>query len=293
MKCQRQTQLIFDIQLAELKPVQMIIEVPVFRFKTVLLFQEIALLCVQSQIPAAMIKPILLFFAFCLLLGCTKESGSITGSWVTEMTDQPQHKQGFTLKPDGKASAINMNSKSYEEWEKQGDLLILSGKNEFTERTDNVTDTMKIVSVGDNSMVLESNGKQIRYSKTANPDKLITDFKIYECFVYKTKKDSAFLHINVADSIVTGELFYAFYEKDRNQGKIDGVMRGDTILVKYTFVSEGTESTREVAFLKKGSGWLEGFGAMEDKDGSTVFKDRSKLRFNHGLSFKGIRCPTD
>ncbi|WP_439557805.1 lipocalin family protein [Dyadobacter sp.] len=238
-----------------------------------------------------MLKHILIFCAFLAVTSCTKESGSITGSWVTEIPDQPQHKRGFTLKDDGRASSINLESKLYERWEKQGDLLILSGKNEFTERTDDVTDTMKIISAGDSTLVVEHAGKRFTYTKTGNPDKLISDFELYECFVYKSRKDSAFLHVNVADSIVTGELFYAFYEKDRNQGKIDGVMRGDTIYAKYTFVSEGTESTREVVFLKKGPQWIEGFGEVEDRDGSMVFKDRSKLKFRRGLAFKGIRCP--
>jgi hypothetical protein len=224
------------------------------------------------------------------LFSCTKESGSITGSWVTDMPDQPQHKQGFTLKDDGKAVAINLGEMNYEKWEKQGDLLIISGKKN-TESQEDIIDTLKIISVGDSTLTVEKNGQKYSYTKASNPEKLVTDFEIYECFAYKMKKDSAFMHINVADSIVTGELMYWFHEKDKNQGKIDGVMRGDTLLVKYTFVAEGTESTRESAFLKKGSGWVEGFGEVIDENGVMVFKNRSKLSFRKGLNFKGIKCP--
>ncbi|TLV01073.1 hypothetical protein [Dyadobacter luticola] len=113
----------------------------------------------------------------------------------------------------------------------------------------------------------------------------------YECFIYKAKKDSAFLHINLSDSIVTGELSYAFFEKDKNQGKIKGKMRGDTLLANYTFSSEGMESRREVVFLKNGSGWTEGFGDVTETDSITTFKDLSKIKFDNGLDFKGLACP--
>lgn len=235
-------------------------------------------------------KYVLLLLLVISAMSCSKESGSITGSWVTDMPDQPQHKQGFTLKDDGKAVAINLGAMTYEKWEKQGDLLIISGKS-GTEDQKDMIDTLKIISVADSTLILEKDGQKFTYSKTANPDKLVTDFEIYECFVYKVKKDSAFMHINVADSIVTGELVYAFFEKDKNQGKINGVMRGDTLLANYTFVAEGTESTREVVFLKKGTGWLEGFGSVVDENGQMVFKDRSRLNFKKGLNFKGIKCP--
>jgi hypothetical protein len=231
-----------------------------------------------------------LLLVIILAISCTKESGSITGSWVTDMPDQPQHKQGFTLKDDGKAVAINLGTVNYEKWEKQGDLLIISGKSD-TEDEKDIIDTLKIISVADSALVIEKNGQKFSYSKTINPEKLVTDYEIYECFVYKMKKDSAFMHINVADSIVTGELVYSFFQKDKNRGKISGMMRGDTLLASYTFVAEGTESTREVAFLKKGTGWLQGFGEVVDQKDGVIFKDRSKLNFRKGLNFKGIKCP--
>ncbi|WAC09839.1 lipocalin family protein [Dyadobacter pollutisoli] len=231
-----------------------------------------------------------LLLLFVCTLSCTRESGSITGSWVTDMPDQPQHKQGFTLKADGNAVAINLGEVNYENWEKQGDRLIIYG-NSGTDDQKRIADTLKIISVADSTLILERNGEKFSYSKTVSPDKLITDFEIYECFAYKAKKDSAFMHINVADSIVTGELVYLFFEKDKNQGKINGVMRGDTLLATYTFVAEGTESTREVAFLKKGSAWQEGFGTVIDQNGQMIFKDRSKLNFRKSFSFKGVKCP--
>ncbi|MCF2488356.1 hypothetical protein [Dyadobacter sp. CY347] len=113
-----------------------------------------------------------------------------------------------------------------------------------------------------------------------------------ECYAYATGKDSAFLHVDVtSDSIVTGELEYTLFEKDKNQGKIEGKINGDTLLASYKFMSEGVESTREVVFLKKDGDWVEGFGPVEEKDGSVMFSDRSKLDFTKGLTFKNAGCP--
>ena|SRR5215217_5554157 len=113
-----------------------------------------------------------------------------------------------------------------------------------------------------------------------------------ECYAYTTEKDSAFLHIDItSDSIVTGNLEYKLFEKDRNQGKIDGRLYGDTLLADYKFMSEGVESTREVAFVKKDGNWVEGFGPAQEKNGSMQFNDRSKLDFEKGLVFKTATCP--
>ncbi|MCE6992362.1 hypothetical protein [Dyadobacter sp. CY323] len=111
------------------------------------------------------------------------------------------------------------------------------------------------------------------------------------CFAYTENRDSAFLHMDQNDSIVTGELAYMLFEKDSNNGKIEGYMSGDTLFAKYTFQSEGTESMREVVFLKQDNSWTEGFGPVEERAGTMVFKDHTAIEFGNGLIFKKIPCP--
>ena len=228
----------------------------------------------------------------CISVSCSKESGSITGSWVTEMADQPQHSSGFTLKDDGTAASINQHEKAYQKWEKQGNRLLLFGKYTSSQESNDFTDTLKIISAGDSALVLENSSKEkITYQKTMEADQLVSKFETYLCFAYYSKKDTAFMHININNNVVTGTLEYAIFEKDANDGKIKGTVQGDTLLAQYTFNSEGVESTREVAFLKKGDDWQEGFGDVEDKQGSMVFKNRSKLNFQKGMLFKQVECP--
>ena len=226
------------------------------------------------------------------LASCNQESGSISGSWATPMEDQPQHQSGFTLKDEGSAAAINLGAKRYDKWEKFGDRLILYGTNQDSSKGTNFIDTLKIVSVNDSTMVLKvTGGKEVAYTKTIAPDKLIRDFEHYDCFTYIAKKDSAFLHINTVNNIVTGDLEYKLFEKDLNKGTLRGKMSGDTLLADYIFSSEGHESVREIVLIKKGNDFIEGFGDVSEKDGKLSFLDRSKINFKKGLSFKKINCP--
>lgn len=101
-----------------------------------------------------------------------------------------------------------------------------------------------------------------------------------ECYSFTNDKDSITLKLILKDSFVTGNLNYNFFEKDRNTGSIEGRLTGDTIIAEYSFMSEGLQSAREVAFLRKGNNLLEGFGGVQDINGKTVFKDRATLVFD-------------
>ena len=208
------------------------------------------------------------------------------------MNGQPQHKHGFILKDEGTASSVNMGDTIFQKWEKQGNRLILFGKSAPDESDNNFTDTLKIVSVNDSVMVLrKTGGQEITYSKTTKADQLVSDYETYECYAYQTKKDTAFMRLNITDGIVTGTLEYLLFEKDSNDGYLQGKVVGDTLLANYTFVSEGVESVREIVMIKTKNNWLEGFGETEEKAGSVTFKDRIKLRFRKGMLFNRIECP--
>jgi hypothetical protein len=226
-----------------------------------------------------------------ILTSCNKESGSITGSWVKVIDDQPQHQHGFTLKAEGGAASINLADKIYEKWEKFGDRLILYGVNKSTEVTGNFSDTLKIVSVTDSTMILKAaDGKETTYTKTTAPEKLVSNFETFDCYTYTLKKDSAFLRINITDNVVSGNLEYNNFEKDSNKGTIKGKMLGDTLLADYTFSSEGATSVREVVMIKKGADFTEGYGEAEEKNGRMKFINRAKLNFKKGMTFKKTNC---
>lgn len=111
-----------------------------------------------------------------------------------------------------------------------------------------------------------------------------------QCYQYIKNRDTGTLTLKTIDNKLTGTLGYNLYEKDKNAGTIDWVVKGDTIIANYTFLSEGKTSIREVAFLKKGDQLAEGFGDVHEVKGETKFKDLSKLKFDGSMTFDKIDC---
>lgn len=110
------------------------------------------------------------------------------------------------------------------------------------------------------------------------------------CYSSVMGQDTMRLYLETTGEVVTGDLTYNFYEKDDNQGTLRGQMRGDTLLADYTFLSEGIESVRQVAFLKKGGGFVEGYGDAEDRDGKMIFTNTAALDFSSGTVFTKVPC---
>ena len=109
---------------------------------------------------------------------------------------------------------------------------------------------------------------------------------------YQYAKDSSTIKLNIImkDDVVTGNLIYDFYQKDKNQGTIKGTLKSDTLFADYTFMSEGIESVREVVFLKTADGFVEGYGEIDDKDGKVMFKNRNTITFANDAILKETAC---
>lgn len=109
---------------------------------------------------------------------------------------------------------------------------------------------------------------------------------------YQHTKDSSTIKLNVTinDNMVTGNLSYDYYQKDKSRGTIKGELKSDTLFANYTFMSEGIESVREVVFIKTINGWVEGYGEVDDKDGKVIFKNRNKITFDNNVVLKETAC---
>lgn len=101
------------------------------------------------------------------------------------------------------------------------------------------------------------------------------------CYRYTTAADTIMLQVIDSGNSIAGTLVYSLKEKDRNKGTIRGKMRGDILLADYTFMSEGIESTRQVAFKKEGSSFVEGYGD---------FKNIDSLDFNNSMKLVEVAC---
>ena len=112
-----------------------------------------------------------------------------------------------------------------------------------------------------------------------------------ECYAYRTDTDTVRLTLQTTQPTVTGQLAYRYFEKDRNQGTISGTMHGDTLLADYTFQSEGTTSVRQVAFLRRDIGLVEGFGPMAEHQGKLIFTQPQKLEYDAKYTLLPVPCP--
>lgn len=129
---------------------------------------------------------------------------------------------------------------------------------------------------------------------SATADTIAKDTSVSEveisCYSRKTDKDTIMLVLQKTGESITGKLSYKIYEKDSNTGTLSGYFRNDTLRADYTFMSEGTESVREVIFLKRGDQLLEATGAMEDRMGKMVFSNRAVLQFPETLHLDKDTC---
>ncbi|MEO6916512.1 MAG: hypothetical protein ABI151_13535 [Chitinophagaceae bacterium] len=113
------------------------------------------------------------------------------------------------------------------------------------------------------------------------------------CYALDTGKDKIVMQIAINNNTVTGNLLYKYSGKDRNSGTIQGEMHGDTLLATYTFMSEGKESKRDVAFLKKGDEIVEGYGKVDPATGAPDLTDKSVIKFDNTFILKKTDCKTD
>ncbi|TGD56710.1 hypothetical protein [Flavobacterium humi] len=108
------------------------------------------------------------------------------------------------------------------------------------------------------------------------------------CFAFEGDYGTILLRVTDTLNGIKGFLKYDLYEKDSNTGTFKGFLKGDTLIADYTFQSEGTESTRQVAFLAGENQLLEGYGEMTP-DG-TRFKETKTLQFSKAMPLTKTDC---
>lgn len=91
------------------------------------------------------------------------ESAAILGTWVEPVPGMEEQMQGVRLETNGMAESVNMATLLYEHWKKDGETLLLSGKSIGNGQTLAFTDTLHIVNVTTDSLVLSQGEQIIRY----------------------------------------------------------------------------------------------------------------------------------
>lgn len=110
------------------------------------------------------------------------------------------------------------------------------------------------------------------------------------CYVRYENQDSTYLDLHIKGDQVSGLLNIIPREKDRNTGTVSGLVKGDTILLDYTFQSEGMQSVRQVAYLQKDGKLIEGFAEVQEQDGRASFKSLGDLKFDGSVVLEQSAC---
>ena len=108
------------------------------------------------------------------------------------------------------------------------------------------------------------------------------------CYVFDDGKNIVSLEIIENGEEIKGNLTYALSEKDKNSGKFTGKFKEGILIADYTFLSEGKESIRQVAFKPEGDKLIEGYGELNTE--GTAFKDISNIQFTSTMPLTKKEC---
>lgn len=108
------------------------------------------------------------------------------------------------------------------------------------------------------------------------------------CYVFDDGKNIVSLEITENGEEIKGNLTYALFEKDKNLGKFKGKFKEGILIADYTFLSEGKESIRQVAFKPEGDKLIEGYGELNTE--GTAFKDISNIQFTSTMPLTKKEC---
>lgn len=110
----------------------------------------------------------LIIIALCGIFGLLFTScnhPTIVGTWVEPASeDGLATEMGFTLLENGDMLPINMGYADFKSWEKSGDMVYFKGTYTGTNPHDFV-DTMKIVKLDEQQLVLEQAGYTVTYQR--------------------------------------------------------------------------------------------------------------------------------
>lgn len=110
------------------------------------------------------------------------------------------------------------------------------------------------------------------------------------CYLYAGIMDTISLKMTHTGDSVTGTLVYNFKEKDKNTGTINGRMNGNILIAEYTFLSEGVQSCRQVAFKLEGDKFIEGYGESYSRNDRFFFKYPDSLNFDSSFKLRETDC---
>ena len=110
------------------------------------------------------------------------------------------------------------------------------------------------------------------------------------CYEMIISGDTAFMNIEQSSDMLNGTLKYKRKDKDNNNGKVVLTKTGNRAEGYYTFQSEGLKSVRQIVFKINNNSFAEGYGNIEMKNDTAVFKYPHALNFEEKHTFNKVTC---
>ena len=128
-------------------------------------------------------------------------------------------------------------------------------------------------------------------AETTKKDSLINE----TCYASAFEKDSAAMIVKTMESgKIMGSLLIKYGDKPQNNGKINGMFHGDTLLVDYRFNTGGDTTkafTNPLAFLKKDGKLIMGVAQIETTLGRSYFVEGKPINYEVGkFTFEKVAC---
>lgn len=126
-------------------------------------------------------------------------------------------------------------------------------------------------------------------SNIKEPAKIV-DSVYSGCYSQIINRDSSSMQIVQKANMVNGSVTYNLFQKDRNDGELQGEISGDIIRGWYLFKSEGILSVREVAWKVNGNDLWPASGEMIQNNDTMRFAKPRQLQFDNTRPFKKVPC---
>ncbi len=121
-------------------------------------------------------------------------------------------------------------------------------------------------------------------SMNGTPSPVATSDSIEGCYVATLAKDVYTLTIaSQQGSTFNGTLSFKNFEKDSSSGTYAGTYENGILLGDYSFASEGMNSVMQVIFKKTASGFIRGYGDVDET--GTRFTDLNTITYDTTAEF--------
>ena len=110
------------------------------------------------------------------------------------------------------------------------------------------------------------------------------------CYEMVISGDTAFMKLEQNNDLLKGTLVYKRKDKDSNNGKVVLTKTGNRAEGYYTFQSEGKTSVRQIVFKIEKNSFAEGYGDIEMKKDTAIFKYSHALNFEEKHTFNKVTC---